>query len=291
MTARHFIRRGGAAVPRSLVTHKLLSENPEHIATRRCSVSATAFGLAADAPLPNGVIDASRWDTRWRPTRCSSRRAERTLADHHQGLFAGASHPYPNRAQALRPPHRPARAVYERVVEIDERMTGRGRELRPPSTITASVTAKSPRAYRCRHPLGRHLVCCAAFAIRHERLPRAGARDRFTRSLGQPSRQPARSWSPWRPPWSMLSLAVPAALWAIRPGCSRLAGAPTRLIVMQSKCRLVCARRFHGRMSILSGRPLTLVGASAPPRRWRLRKIERFDWGGTSTDVRSMPAN
>ena len=108
----------------SLVTHKLLSENPEHYA------DAAVAGVRA--LLPEGAaIDAVKMGTTVATNALLERKGEPTVlaitTGHADALRIG----YQARPKLFERHIVKSEALYDRVVEIDERMTVEGRVLRP----------------------------------------------------------------------------------------------------------------------------------------------------------------
>ena len=106
------------------VTHKLLSENPEHYARRGASpASADLLGLKAGAADPGRARSKRvKMGTTVATNALLERKGEPHAAGHHARLPRRAAHRLPEPAAPLRPPHRAARAAV--------RARGRGRRAR-----------------------------------------------------------------------------------------------------------------------------------------------------------------
>ena len=130
----------------ALVTHKLLSENPGRYGDAAVHGIRELLGLDSGTPIPAGAIDAVKMGTTVATNALLERKGERTVLVDHQRLRRRAAHRLPEPAQAFRPPHRPARALlYERVVEIDERVGARARCCAPWMLARAAVISRSVR--------------------------------------------------------------------------------------------------------------------------------------------------
>ena len=85
-TWQFWIDRGGTftdVVARSpdskLVTHKLLSENPEHYSDAALQGIRDVLGLTSDAPIPVDLIDSVKMGTTVATNALLERKGERTL--------------------------------------------------------------------------------------------------------------------------------------------------------------------------------------------------------------------
>ena len=112
---------------------------------RRSRASAICWSLAPGAPIPAERIDAVKMGTTVATNALLERKGERTLLVDHQGFRRRAAH------RLSEPARRFSRAtsccpsmLYERVVEVDERVTAEGEVLRP--LDLASVRSDARRA-------------------------------------------------------------------------------------------------------------------------------------------------
>src|SRR3954449_7249846 len=115
----------------SLVTHKLLSENPEQYRDAALQGIRNLLGLAADAALPQGTIDAVKMGTTVATNALLERKGERTLLVITKGFADALRIAYQNRPRLFDRHIVLPEMLYERVVEIDERVTAEGEEMRP----------------------------------------------------------------------------------------------------------------------------------------------------------------
>src|SRR6187551_2002552 len=115
----------------SLVTHKLLSENPQRYEDAALQGIREAMGLADGVPLPGHAIEAVKMGTTVATNALLERKGDRTLLAITRG-FADAlrigtqARPKIFARQIVLP-----QMLYESVVEIDERVTAEGEVLRP----------------------------------------------------------------------------------------------------------------------------------------------------------------
>src|SRR5262245_15659902 len=121
----------------TLLTHKLLSENPERYRDAAVQGIRELLGLAPGAPIPPGTIEAVKMGTTVATNALLERKGERTLLVITKGFADALRIAYQNRPKLF------ARAIvlpellYERVVEVDERITAKGEVLRAPDLAAA----------------------------------------------------------------------------------------------------------------------------------------------------------
>jgi 5-oxoprolinase (ATP-hydrolysing) len=125
----------------SLVTHKLLSENPEHYA------DAAVAGVRA--LLPRGAtIDAVKMGTTVATNALLERKGEPTVLAITQGHADALRIGYQARPKLFGRHIVKPEALYDRVVEIDERMSVEGEVLRPLDEDAARWAHRRHRLYR-----------------------------------------------------------------------------------------------------------------------------------------------
>ena len=113
-----------------LVTHKLLSENPEQYRDAALQGIRNLLGLAPDAALPADAIDAVKMGTTVATNALLERKGERTVLIITKGFADALRIAYQNRPKLFVRHIVLPELLYERVVEIDERVTAEGEELR-----------------------------------------------------------------------------------------------------------------------------------------------------------------
>ncbi len=95
----------------SLVTHKLLSENPEQYQDAAVAGIRRLLGIGGDEPLPVERIDAVKMGTTVATNALLERHGERTLLAITTRFSRRAADRVPEPAAPVRPPHRAARAA------------------------------------------------------------------------------------------------------------------------------------------------------------------------------------
>ena len=214
------------------------------------------------------------------------RKGERTLLVITAGFADALRIAYQNRPRLFARHIVLPELLYERVVEIDERVDGRGRGAAAARRQRTRAAALQRRLRR-RHPLGRDRADARLPLSRARAALAALAREiGFTQVSRQPRGQPAdEARRPRRHDRGRrLSLADPAPLCRCRS--PRDCGRGARCLFMQSNGGLAAAHALpgQGRDSLRPGRRHRRHGADGR-RRAGFDRVIGFDMGGTSTDV------
>lgn len=260
----------------ALVTHKLLSENPEQYA------DAAVAGVRT--LLPDGAtIDAVKMGTTVATNALLERKGEPTVlaitAGHADALRIG----YQARPKLFERHIVKPEALYDRVVEIDERMSVEGHVLRPLDEAAARVglQAAFDEGFRAIA-----IVLLHGFRFTdHEARVAAIARE-----IGFTQVSVGHEVSPLMKLVGRGDTTVVDAYLSpiLRRYVDQVAGAlghDTRLLFMQSNGGLTDARAFRGKDAILSGPAGGVVGMARTAGEAGFGRVIGFDMGGTSTDV------
>ena len=118
----------------SLATHKLLSENPGRYRDAAVHGIRELLGIAPGAAIPSGLIDVVRMGTTVATNALLERKGDRTLLLITRGFGDALRIAYQNRPKLfVRRIELPAQ-LYERVIEVPERVGARGEVLLPLDT-------------------------------------------------------------------------------------------------------------------------------------------------------------
>src|SRR5437764_15383559 len=109
-----------------LVTHKLLSENPEQYRDAALQGIRNLLGLAADAVLPQGAIDAVKMGTTVATNALLERKGERTLLIITKGFADALRIGYQARPKIFARHIIKPEMLYERALEVAERVRADG---------------------------------------------------------------------------------------------------------------------------------------------------------------------
>src|SRR5258708_29410407 len=114
-----------------LVTHKLLSDNPERYRDAALEAIRVLLGLAPDAVIPDAAIDAVKMGTTVATNALLERNGDRTLLVITKGFGDALRIGYQNRPKLFERRIVLPEQLYERVVEVEERVTADGEVLTP----------------------------------------------------------------------------------------------------------------------------------------------------------------
>jgi len=269
----------------TLVTHKLLSENPERYPDAAVHGIRELLGLAPAAPLPPGVVDAVKMGTTVATNALLERKGERTVLVITRGFADALRIAYQNRPKLFVRRIELPTLLYERVIEADERIGARGEIVRPLKLAAVRRELKAARASG---------IASVAIVLMHGyRFPQhERALAELARELGFRQVSVSHEVCPLMKLVSRGDTTVVDAY--LSPILRRYVGqverelsaqpAP-RLQFMQSNGGLTDAHLFQGKDAILSGPAGGIVGAVEVSRLAGFDRIIGFDMGGTSTDV------
>ena len=265
-----------------VLTHKLLSENPELYPDAALQGIRDLLGLAPGAEIPAAAIDAVKMGTTVATNALLERKGERVVLVVTKGFHDALRIAYQNRPQLFARRIVLPELLYESVVEAEERVGARGELLQPldEAALRRDLTAAYDAGIRA-----------AAIAFMHgyrfqdheRRAAEIAAEIGFTQI------SVSHQVSPLMKLVSRGDTTVVDAYLSpiLRRYVDRVAGelGDTRLMFMQSNGGLTDARLFQGKDSILSGPAGGIVGAVRTAAMGGFDKIISFDMGGTSTDV------
>ncbi|MDX1488161.1 MAG: hydantoinase/oxoprolinase family protein, partial [Acidiferrobacterales bacterium] len=266
----------------TLMTHKLLSENPERYRDAALQGIRDVLGLAGDAPIPSEGIESVKMGTTVATNALLERKGERTLLVITRGFRDALRIAYQNRPKIFARHIELSELLYERVVEIDERMNADGEELVPLDLAAARD------ALQAVYDDG---IASAAIVFMHSyRYPDHEKRvAALAREIGFIQVSASHEVSPLmklvgRGDTTVVDAYLSPILRRYIDHVSADLG-DTRLLFMQSNGGLVDSHFFQGKNSILSGPAAGVVGAVRTSAAAGFGKIIGFDMGGTSTDV------
>jgi 5-oxoprolinase (ATP-hydrolysing) len=262
----------------SLVTHKLLSENPGRYDDAAVAGIGALLGTAPTAE----AVEVVRMGTTVATNALLERAGERTALVITQGFGDALRIAYQNRPRIFDRHIRLPQQLPERVLEVDERVAADGTVLRPPDL--AALEEHLHRAYD-------EGIRAVAVVCLHSHLYPAHERAIGTLAAGIGFDQVSLSAEA-----SPLMKLVPRGDTAVvdaylspilRRYVDRVAAAlpGVRLMFMQSSGGLSEAGHFRGKDAILSGPAGGLVGMVRMSALAGFDKVIGFDMGGTSTDV------
>ncbi|QOV39719.1 hydantoinase B/oxoprolinase family protein [Streptomyces ferrugineus] len=259
-----------------LLTHKLLSENPA-----RYSDAAVA-GVRELLDGSQDPIEAVRMGTTVATNALLERKGERTLLVITRGFRDALRIAYQNR------PHIFARRIelpellYERVVEVDERIAADGTVLRTPDLDALA----GPLQEAHDHGIRAIAVVCMHSHLHpaHEQaIGELAARVGFPQISLSSEVSPLMKLVPRGDTAVVDAYLSPVLRRYVQHVADQLEG--VRLMFMQSNGGLAEAGQFRGKDAILSGPAGGIVGMARMSQLAGFDRVIGFDMGGTSTDV------
>ncbi|MBB6416229.1 hydantoinase B/oxoprolinase family protein [Streptomyces sp. AK010] len=284
MTGWQFwVDRGGTftdVVARSpdgrLLTHKLLSDNPARYA------DAAVEGVRTLLAGSDDPVDSVRMGTTVATNALLERKGERTLLVITRGFRDALRIAYQNRPSIFARRIDLPELLYERVVEVDERIAADGTVLRAPALD--ALAGPLQEAYD-------DGIRAVAVVCMHSHLHPAheqavgdlAARIGFPQISLSGEASPLMKLVPRGDTAVVDAYLSPVLRRYVRHVADELEG--VRLMFMQSNGGLTEAGQFRGKDAILSGPAGGIVGMARMSQLAGFDRVIGFDMGGTSTDV------
>ena len=266
----------------SLLTHKLLSENPEQYKDAAVAGIKFLLGLRADEVISADLVEAVKMGTTVATNALLERKGERTALLITRGFRDALRIAYQNRPRLFDRNILLPELLYSAVGEVDERIGAHGDVVTP--LDEAAVRSKLQGLF---HEGYRTLAVVLMHGYRfpdHEL-----AIGRMAEEIGFTQVSLSHQVSPMMKLVSRGDTTVVDAYLSpiLRRYVEQVAGEMqgVNLLFMQSNGGLTDAHRFQGKDSILSGPAGGIVGMVGTAKAAGFDRIIGFDMGGTSTDV------
>ncbi|MCH0542197.1 hydantoinase B/oxoprolinase family protein [Streptomyces sp. MUM 203J] len=265
-----------------LATRKLLSHDPDRYRDAAVAGIRLLLGLRPGEPVPADRITAVRMGTTVATNALLERRGEPTVLVVTEGFRDALRIAYQNRPRIFDRRILLPEAVYDRVVEVPERVGAHGDVVRPLDlgTVTARLTAARDDGitsaavvllHGYRHP-------------DHEQRVAEAARDLgFTQISCSHEVSPLIKLVPRGDTTVVDAYLSPILRRYVDQVAAELPG--VRLMFMQSNGGLREAAHFRGKDAVLSGPAGGVVGMARTSGQAGHDRVIGFDMGGTSTDV------
>jgi 5-oxoprolinase (ATP-hydrolysing) len=272
----------------ALVTHKLLSENPEAYRDAAVHGIRHLLGIAPSEPIPSERIAAVKMGTTVATNALLERKGDRTLLLITKGFRDALRIGYQARPKIFAKQIIKPDMLYQRVAEVDERVRADG-------TVERAIDLDGVRREleRARADGIDAVAIVLMHAYRysdHEKRIVALARE-----LGFPQISASHEVSPLIKLVGRGDTTVVDSYLSpiLRRYVAQVAGDLTpaasaeriRLMFMMSSGGLTAAELFRGKDAILSGPAGGVVGMAETGRSAGFTRLIGFDMGGTSTDV------
>ncbi|MSP04196.1 MAG: 5-oxoprolinase [Acetobacteraceae bacterium] len=265
-----------------LITHKLLSENPGRYRDAAVAGIKTVLGLAADAPIPSGMIEAVKMGTTVATNALLERKGDRVLLIVNKGFRDALRIGNQARPRLFDLAITLPSMLYEEVAEVGGRVGTDGEEIE---------ALDEPHARHVfAHARKQGILSCAIVLMHawkypeHEQRLAALARESgFTQVSASHVVSPLLRLIPRGDTTVVDAYLSPILRRYVESVASELAG--VKLYFMQSSGGLARADGFQGKDAILSGPAGGIVGAARTAESAGFHRVIGFDMGGTSTDV------
>ncbi len=265
-----------------LSTAKLLSENPGRYRDAAVAGIRQVLGLAADAPIPPGTIEAVKMGTTVATNALLERKGERVLLLVNRGFADMLRIGNQARPRLFDLNVRLPELLHERVAEIGGRVAvdGAGIEALDEAAARAALAAAFEDGIRAVAIVLMHAWAHPAHELRLGELAREAG---FTQVSLSHQASPLPRIVPRGDTTVVDAYLSPILRRYVDQVAAELPG--VRLYFMQSSGGLAEAASFRGKDAILSGPAGGIVGAARTAGLGGFDRIIGFDMGGTSTDV------
>ncbi|WP_345673987.1 hydantoinase B/oxoprolinase family protein [Yinghuangia aomiensis] len=265
-----------------LVTHKLLSENPARYRDAAVAGIRALLDLPAETPVTPELVDQVRMGTTVATNALLERKGDRTLLVVTRGFRDALRIGYQNRPSIFARRIDLPESLYERVVEVDERIAADGTELRAPDL--AALAGGLRHAYDA-GIRAVSVVCLHSYEnpAHEEAVGALAAEIGFPQISLSSEVSPLMKIVPRGDTTVVDAYLSPVLGRYVAQVADQLPG--VRLMFMQSNGGLAEAHHFRGKDAILSGPAGGIVGMARMSELAGYDKIIGFDMGGTSTDV------
>ena len=266
----------------SLVTHKLLSDNPEQYHDAAVAGIRHLLGLKAGERISSDVVDCIKMGTTVATNALLERKGEPTLLVTTRGFRDALRIAYQNRPRLFDRHIVLPELLYSAVVEADERVSAQGEVLQ---ALDEMLLKKELLGHYRKGLRSIAIVFMHGYRFTaHEKAAR-----RIAQEVGFTQISTSHETSPMMKFVSRGDTTVVDAYLSplLRRYVEQVAGEMpgVRLFFMQSSGGLSDAHRFQGKDAILSGPAGGIVGMARTAAMAGIEKVIGFDMGGTSTDV------
>jgi 5-oxoprolinase (ATP-hydrolysing) len=265
----------------SLAAHKLLSVSPAY---RDAAVAGIRhlLGVAPGAPLPAEQIAAVRLGTTVATNALLERKGEPTVLVITAGFGDALRIAYQNRPRIFDRHIVLPEQLYDRVIEVPERVGAHGEVVRP---LAAGPVERELRAAFAAGFRAAAVVCLHGYRYpaHEERIGAIARRIGFTQVSESHEVSPLMRLVSRGDTTVVDAYLSPVLRRYVEEVAGELAGVP--LLFMQSNGGLADGASFRGKDSILSGPAGGIVGMARTAAAAGFDRVIGFDMGGTSTDV------
>jgi 5-oxoprolinase (ATP-hydrolysing) len=269
-----------------LVAHKLLSENPEAYRDAAVQGIRDLLGLGKGEPIPQGRVGAVKMGTTVATNALLERKGERTLLVTTKGFRDALRIGYQARPKIFAKHIIKPEMLFERVVEVDERVRADGTIEKAPdlAAVRAELEAAKSSGIKAvaivfmhayRYPAHEQKVAALAREMDFAQVSVSHEVSPLIKLVGRGDTTVVDAYL--SPILRRYVAQVDSELDARKSGA--------RLMFMMSSGGLTAAELFQGKDAILSGPAGGVVSMAETAREAGFKNVIGFDMGGTSTDV------
>lgn len=265
-----------------LLTYKLLSENPARYHDAAVAGIRALLRIADDMEFPVTQVEAVRMGTTVATNALLERKGERTLLVITRGFGDALRIAYQNRPRIFDRHIVLPEMLYERVIEVDERITADGSVMQAPDLETLGDQLRQAHADGIRAVA---IVCLHSYLYpAHEReIGKLAEQLGFAQTSLSSEVSPLMKVVPRGDTTVVDAYLSPVLRRYVNQVADQMNG--VRLMFMQSNGGLAEAGHFRGKDAILSGPAGGIVGMVQMSEQAGFDHVIGFDMGGTSTDV------
>jgi 5-oxoprolinase (ATP-hydrolysing) len=266
----------------TLVTHKLLSENPEQYRDAAVAGIRHLLGLKPGEPVTPALVECVKMGTTVATNALLERKGEKTLLVTTRGFRDALRIAYQDRPRLFDRHIQLPELLYSRVIEAEERVSAQGEVLQAldEATLRAELQAAFDAGLRS---------VAVVFLHGYRFTQHEAAAARVAREVGFTQVSASHATSPLMKLVSRGDTTVVDAYLSpiLRRYVEQVAGEMpgVKLFFMQSSGGLADAHAFQGKDAILSGPAGGIVGMVRTAQLADFGHVIGFDMGGTSTDV------
>lgn len=269
-----------------LVAHKLLSENPEAYRDAAVQGIRDLLGLGKGQPIPKDRVGAVKMGTTVATNALLERKGERTLLVTTKGFRDALRIGYQARPKIFAKHIIKPEMLFERVVEVDERVRADGTIEKAPdlSVVRAELEAAKRDGIKAvaivfmhayRYPEHEKKIATVAREMGFAQVSVSHEVSPLIKLVGRGDTTVVDAYL--SPILRRYVAQVDSELDARKSGA--------RLMFMMSSGGLTAAELFQGKDAILSGPAGGVVSMAETAREAGFNRVIGFDMGGTSTDV------
>jgi 5-oxoprolinase (ATP-hydrolysing) len=266
----------------SLVTHKLLSDNPDQYKDAAVAGIRHLLGLKANETVSPNMVSCVKMGTTVATNALLERKGERTLLVTTRGFRDALRIAYQNRPRLFDRHIVLPELLYSEVVEAEERMSAQGKVIAPLNVenLRSQMQTQFDKGIR-----SVAIVFMHAYRYQqHEMLAADLARQiGFTQVSTSHQTSPLMKFVSRGDTTVVDAYLSPILRRYVDQVASEMPG--VKLMFMQSSGGLTDAHAFAGKDAILSGPAGGIVGMARTAEASGHNKVIGFDMGGTSTDV------